>query len=232
MSRFLPAACALLAILPLVPGAARAVSLGQQDTFQDGTTQGWHVPGPSPVPPANSPSGGPAGAGDAFLVLTALGNPAAGGRLSVLNSSQWSGDYLGAGVSKLVMAVNNFGPDDLFLRLLFEDFAGAGPPVNLALSAQAVFVPAGSGWRTVTFPIAPADLVAGGIGTVLGALASVDTLRLFHNPEDTFPGPELGIPPVAATLGVDDVAAIPEPTTALLLTGGLAALGARKRARS
>jgi len=230
VSRSFPTACAILAIRALAPAAARAVAFGQVDTVEDGPTQGWHVPGATPVPPAHAPSGGPGGAGDAYLVLTALGVEEAGGRLSVLNSSQWSGDYLAAGVTQIRMAVNNFGPDDLFLRLLFEDFAGAGPPVNLALSAAAVFVPAGSGWVTVEFPIAPEDLVAG-IGSALGALAGTDTLRLFHNPAATFPGPGIGIPPVAVTLGVDDVAAVPEPATALLLAAGLAGLCARSRAR-
>src|SRR5688572_16184035 len=63
------------------------------DTFEDGTTQGWFVPGPHPVPPANIASGGPNGAGDNYLQVTALGGDGAGSRLSVQNISQWTGSF-------------------------------------------------------------------------------------------------------------------------------------------
>ena len=124
------------------------------------------------------------------------------------------------------MSVNNFGPEDLHLRLLFEDFPAAPmmPPDNLALSANAVIVPAGSGWMTILLPVSAADLVGGGLGTVLGALMDVDTIRIFHNPAPEFPGPGVGIPVVNATLGVDDIQAVPEPGAIWLLGGGLMAV--------
>jgi hypothetical protein len=213
-------------------GSLPAVTVGQVDTFEDGTTMGWFVPDPThPAPPANVPDGGPTGPGDAYLRLTATGLPGAGGRLAVLNESQWSGDYLAAGIKFIVMDVNNFGPDDLDLRLLFEDFDPMvpGPPVNLALSAKAVHVPAGSGWQKVVFPISPADLVLETFGTVIGALMNTDTLRIFHNPDPTFPGPGVGIPRVNVVLGVDNiVAAVPEPGTIPLLAGGILALAAAR----
>ncbi len=222
--------CAILAAMLLAPRSAKAVVIGQIDTFQDGTTMGWFVPGASPSPPGNVPNGGPGGVGDAYLSLVALGGGAPGGRLSVLNSSQWAGDYLSSGVMFIRMDVNNFGPEDLFLRLLVEDFDGPGPPVNLALSAQAVHVPSGSGWMTAYFPITAADLVVDTYGTASGALASVDTLRIFHNPDPTFPGPGAGIPPVTASLGVDNISTrIPEPSTLLLMGIGLAGLWVRSR---
>jgi hypothetical protein len=147
----------------------------------------------------------------------------------VLNESQWSGDYPGLGITGIRMQVNNFGPDNLYLRLLFEDFAGPGPPQNLALSAQPVVVPAGSGWITVLFPIQPNDLVAYQFGTVAGALSGADTLRIFHNPNPTFPGPGAGIPPVTAVLGVDNITAVvPEPGVIGLVGAGLLLLGFRR----
>jgi len=126
------------------------------------------------------------------------------------------------------MYVNNFGPNDLFLRLLFEDFEGLGPPVNLALSTNAIFVPANSGWVNVQFPIAPANLTAL-FGTAIGALTDTDTLRIFHNPDPTFPGPGSGIPAVTAVLGIDNITAVPEPATLSFLVGGLLVLFVRRR---
>ena len=214
-----------------VAGLLSAATLGQVDTFGDGTTMGWFVPGTSGNPPSNVSTGGPAGAGDAFLQLVAIGGNVAGGRLAALNEFQWAGNYLAAGINLVRMNVYNFGPADLYLRLLFEDFEGIGPPVNLALSANAVFVPAGSGWVTVEFPIAPVDLLVETFGTVTGALMNTDTMRIFHNPDPTFPGPGVGIPPVVVTLGVDNItaAAVPDPGTMSLLAGGLLAVLARRR---
>jgi PEP-CTERM motif len=166
----------------------------------------------------------------------ATGGVGAGGRLSVLNESQWTGNYLASGVTLIQMDVNNFGPSDLYLRLLFEDFGAVpGPPLNLALSAQAISVPAGSGWTTAFFPITPADLIVETFGTAIGALSDTNTLRIFHNPNPAFPGPGVGIPTVNVTLGVDNIEAlsstpIPEPVTMLLLGSGLLGLaGLRKK---
>jgi hypothetical protein len=203
------------------------------ETFEDGVLE-WFVPDPAhPNPPAIEASGGPAGAGDAYLRLVATGAGLAGSRLAVLNESLWAGNYLAAGISAIRMDVNNFGPADLALRLLFEDFGPApGPPLNLALSADPVLLPANSGWRTVVFPIAPPDLAAGTFGTVTGALSDTDTLRIFHNPAPEFPGPGVGIPMVNATLGVDNITAVPEPGRWVLVAGGLLAVLVSRRLRA
>src|SRR3954454_19630876 len=62
---------------------ASAVSIGQIDTFQDGTTDGWFAGGLGmgqvpPVPPQVIANGGPMGTGDQYLQITGLGGP--GGR--------------------------------------------------------------------------------------------------------------------------------------------------------
>jgi hypothetical protein len=224
------------AALLAVAATADAIPIGP-DTFEDATTMGWGVPGLSPVPPTNVATGGPAGGGDGFLQLQAnAGLGDAGSRLSVLNQTQWTGDFRAAGITAISMDVNNFGPDDLVLRLLFEDFDGPGPPVNLALTFSDVVVPAGSGWTSVVFDLSAANLVAGAFGTVEGALTDVGVMRIFHNPAAAFPGPGVGIPKVTTTLGVDNITAIvegtvPEPATGALLLGGLAAALVRARRR-
>jgi hypothetical protein len=209
--------------------AHSAVVLGQLDNFEDNTTQGWFSGGgggggPPVTPPSNVSTGGPTGPGDAFLSVAATGGIGPGSRLAAMNTTRWSGDYIGAGVTRLQMDVNNFGPEDLHLRLLFEDFTVPGPPTSLAVTADGAHLPAGSGWQTISFDITPADLIAL-LGSVTTALMNTDTLRIFHNPAADFPGPPNGIPTVNAVLGVDNILAatgpfaVPEP-------GSLALLGA------
>jgi hypothetical protein len=230
-SLFVRALPLLVAGSVLAPSSAQAIPL-TPDTFQDGTTMGWFVPGIPGVPPGNQPDGGPAGAGDAYLQLVSTGVPGPGSRLSVLNGAQWMGDYLAAGITAIAMDVNNFGPDDLVLRLLFETFGPApGPPTDLAVTVADVVVPAGSGWVPVVFDLSAANLSALA-GTVNGALGDVSVLRIFHNTDPDHPGPNVGPPLVAATLGVDNIAAVgavPEPFSAVLLTGGVAAYLLRRR---
>lgn len=213
--------------------SAVAIPIGVDD-FQDGTTMGWGVPGLSPIPPVNVTTGGPGGGGDAYLQLQAIaGVGGAGSRLSVLNETQWTGDFRAAGITAISMDVNNFGPEDLVLRLLFEDFDAPGPPANLAMTVADVVVPSGSGWMSVVFDLSAANLVPGIFGTVEGALTDVGVMRIFHNPVAAFPGPGVGIPTVTATLGVDNIAAsVPEPATSALLIGGLAAALMRARRRN
>ena len=120
-----PIAALTAALIFAVP--VSALSVGQIDTFQDGTTQGWHVGGgpnlPEAFPPV-IPDGGPNGSGDQFLQVESTGGAGPGSRLSVLNTSQWAGNYVAASITAIAMDVRNFGPEDLSLRLLFVGFDG------------------------------------------------------------------------------------------------------------
>jgi len=189
--------CVSLAQAP----AALGVTPGQQDTFSDGTTQGWVVGlgGSVPAnPPANVPTGGPAGANDPYLLLTADGGIGAGNRLTVINVSQWKGDYVTAGVIAIAMSLNNFGATELRLRLVF-----GGPSLNNeAISTQPIVLLPGSGWTSVVFPILPQDLNAV-VGNVSAALSNATMVRISHSPDGMIPGPS-----IVASLGVDNITAL------------------------
>ena len=224
----------LLAAVMVAPTLGAQPSAGDRDDFEDGTTQGWVVGGGipgigHPAPPQVLPDGrlGPL---DHFLRLTSLGGNGAGSRMSALNFSQWTGDWLASGWSGIGMWARNSGPDDLYLRLLFGSFgAEPGPPLHIASSLDAIHLPAGSGWQWINFPIVPSALGGSPFGTVEGALSNTTELRIFHNPDFGFAGPQNSSPPVIGTLDIDNVTATPEPGTILLVGTGVAALVARRR---
>lgn len=210
------ATAAILAALA-APRLAAGVTLGQLDSFEDGTTQNWVVGllgSPHPAPPVNVATGGPAGAGDHFLQVTAVGGIGAGNRLTVINPAQWAGNYEAAGVTGIAMDVFNLGNTNLALRLLFEDPTIA-PPSNEAVSSSAISVPAGSGWSHIVFPITAGDLTAV-FGSVDAALSNATAIRIFHATTAAFPGD-----PIVAQLGVDNIRAVPEPAAATLLAFAL-----------
>ena len=215
-----------------------AAMIGQIDTFNTGT-EGWITPNPGdPNPPTTAAGGGPGGVADPYLVLTANGGFGPGSRLTVLNETQWTGNFLGAGIGSISMDVRNSGPSDVFLRLLFEHAPTPGPPTDLATSANAIFVAAGTDWTHVVFSIDTGSLLAL-IGNVSGALSGTTTMRIFSNPDPTFGGPGNGPPAIDVTLGLDNIQAlagsqaIPEPATfGLLAAGLLAACILRRRARA
>lgn len=204
----------LLAVL-VAPLSATAVTLGQLDDFEDGTVQGWGAGAMHPAPPSNVATGGPSGADDSYLLLTSVGGTGAGSRLVVFNGVQWAGNYSGAGVTGIAMDVNNFGPNPLQLRVILNAVS------NFAGSTLAIPLPSAGGWTSIFFPIAPEDLSAV-FGSPADVLASVVELRLIHLPGGT---PE----PIVASLGVDNIRAVPEPSTLALVALGMLALASTQR---
>jgi hypothetical protein len=142
-----------------------------------------------------------------------LGGP--GSRLVAFAGPGWSGDYLSSGVTQIEMDLRNFGSTELTLRLLL-----AGPANSSAISTTPVVLAAGSAWQRVSFGVTVDALT----GSPALALAEVNQLRLFHSTTPVSPGET-----IAARLGVDNVTAVPEPTTALLLGAGLLFLWTRRR---
>jgi glucose/arabinose dehydrogenase len=197
---------------------AGALTLGMVDTFQGGTTQGWGTGAANSAGPTLVSSGGPAGAGDSFLSISATGLGGPGGKLVAINDVQWAGNYLAAGITAVAMDLINLGSTDLSLRLAL--FGSTG----IAVTTQAVNLPAGSGWTHALLAIDAGSLTGGVPGTLLGG---VTEMRLFHASGAAFPGPN-----IHALVGVDNLSAVPEPGSAPLLLAGLGLGGLLWRRRS
>jgi hypothetical protein len=205
----------VLAMLMLA-ARAHAISLGQIDDFQDGTTQNWTDGSPSPNPPVNISDGGPAGVGDAFLQDVSAGGDGAGGALVMFNFTQWIGDYVAAGVDAIEADMANLGADPLHMRIAFQGAAGTQYG-----STDAAVLPADGEWYHLRFDLTAVTLIEGEDSLDV-VLANLTTLRILSSEA----GPAWKGDRIAATLGVDNitaVAAVPLPAAAWML---LAALGA------
>jgi len=186
-----------LALVCLGGGGACAAELHTND-FQAGLA-GWNSGG-STV--SLEPSGGPAGADDAFMQVASTGS-----RLATRNSSAaWTGDFVAIGATQItadLMAPASSAPLNIRLVLF-----GPGPFLQVAprwTSTEAVMVPADGQWRHYTFSLAEEDLtqvVAGSGNQDYNELISgISQVMLRHNTG----GPMAGGTNVVGTLAVDNV---------------------------
>ena len=180
----------------MITSATEGITPGQEDDFENGTTQGWVSGSPNPNPPVNVSSGGSAGTGDNYLRMTSNGSLGRGGKLVAFNSSQWRGNYTAANIVAISANVKNFGASNLNLRLALRG------PGGYVYSITGVSLPSSSGWQSVVFPVTTADLT--GSAAVSATLANVTEVRLLHRTTPGFRGD-----PISATLGVDNLVAEP-----------------------
>ena len=206
------------AICSIAPSAL-AVSIGQVDDFQDGTTQGWGNF-------VSNVTGGLGGIADRYLVVTSHGFGGAGGRLIARQTAQWAGDYTGEGVTALRFDMTNLGATDLEIRLGIN---GAGGAFS---TTSSIPLTAGSSWTTAQFSLLAGDWTAVGGSDIGLTLGNATELRILHSPTPAFGGNIGGVPPpfIEAQLGLDRISALPEPAPSAAWLVGLAHLAMRRRA--
>ncbi len=201
-------AIAPLAIVPIGPAPGFAdVIAGYKDNFEAGAA-GW-TNGIAPHP--GTALGGPGGASDHYLRVTADG-VGSSSRLVVFNrSSQWTGNYVAAGVSTISIDLKNFGTTPLSIRIAVKDgllLTSSGYATTVAFS-----LPVDSQWHHAVFSLDSSALTAIGSPPALGTLLqSVPEVRILHSTSPALVGT-----PIVSSLGIDNVTAVPEPSTAAML---------------
>jgi hypothetical protein len=202
----------ILTWLQLVTPAPAAISFGQTDTFQDGTTMNWEEGVSSPNPPTNVSTGGPAGSGDKFLQNISSGGAGAGSKMVMFNDVQWTGNYNGASVDRITAQMANFGSGTLHMRIALR----GGPGPTIYGSTVAADLPADGIWRSVTFDLTNAALTnVGGADTLSQVLGNVTELRILS----AVGGPSVAGDPIQGNLGVDNIIARDIANFVLRITG-------------
>lgn len=175
--------------------ASSQVVLNQIDTFQDGTTQSWGG-GSSPV---NVPTGGPLGAGDKYLQISATGSS-----LATFNNVRWTGNFPAAGVNRIEADLRNTGANPLVIRLVL--FGGSGDRWS---SNTSFSLPTGGAWTHVAYNLDASNFThtIGG-GTFAATVTVMDRIMFRHEPTITSGGTA-----VTGQLGIDNVAGYAQVTT-------------------
>jgi hypothetical protein len=198
---------------------------GVVDDFEDGTLQGWT----SGAELSNISTGGPAGAGDNYLEIA---RTLSSFHLGAKNETQWTGDYLAAGVKAISLDADTIsvttGPTNLSLRIVLFGPGGAFS------SKDAIGVITAGGWQNIEFGLTRSDLVrvfgsgsgytdpGPNIDNLTDTLGNVEALLIRHDPGAT-PKP-IGTHPqhVKAIIGLDNITTVlgPAPTYDLAWTFG------------
>lgn len=215
-ARFLVAVFALFVFsVSFVVSPANAITLGQWDNFEASQDlENWTCELPNPNPPVWNYNGGPLGPGDAFIEVEGNGELSAGGKPTIFNEVQWSGDYISAGVNTISIATKylGLGPEEMNLRIAFT---GSGE-TGTVWTREVVTISPGTpeAWETVVFRIDPAYLDGTDPATVM---SDVQRMWLYHCPDGSTP---YDAPPVDVRVGYDNIRAlhtVPEPGSLTLL---------------
>jgi hypothetical protein len=225
--------CILAVIVPAVlftsSFSQAQITLGQKDTFS-GSLLGWSQ-GPNAPGPALA-SGGPGGADDQYMQITATGfGP--GGRITVFNREQWTGNYNAAGVARIELDL--LGPtsnaQNLMIRIAFKSGTDLFSPGYV--STTPFVLPNDGQWRHAVFDLTAQSMTAvGGPAPFEQFMNSPVEMRILHSSSPVLNGDFIN-----AVLGIDNVLAspIPEPTSVLAAAAAAAGLAwplLRRRRRS
>lgn len=203
--------------------ARAAISFGHIDDFNDGTTRGWGRPAFHTNATDQGISGVP---GDHALSVVASGiQDQTGSRFTVYNrSSEWTGDYMAAGVGRISGSFKNDGNEDLEIRIALSSIGGnasADPSITWFSTIASQTLPANGQWMQLEFNIGTNDLVkvSAGLDSVTDVLQLVREIRILASDIPEYRGQTQEV-----TVLIDNLRAVPEASSGMLLFLGVAAL--------
>jgi len=208
--------------------SAPAISLSSLDTFAT-SNEGWKI-GAAGVQPTQVSGLGPDGQ-MGYLSHFSDGSSSNGKWLMWNDGADWQGNYIAAGVTGISLAANlTSGINPVSMRIAFD-----GPRGWFHSSA----VSAGVGWNTYSFSLVSSDFThvsaGGGSGAFSDTMASVSRFEIFSGAgvvSYRSGGDILQAGTSTNTILIDNIAAIPEPSTyALLLIAGAGAIWWVRRRR-
>ncbi len=203
-------------VMMLSATASAEISLGSIDTF-DSDNEGWRV-GDAGVAPTfngdNSFDGQPG-----FLRHFSDGGGPNGKWIMWSLESDWTGDYVDAGVTGISLWADGRTGDDLPFWLGFN-----GPGGWFFTPAQTITT--ADDWERFVFDVSPESLIysadSGGTGNAVDTMSEVSRFEVFAGPGPVSfasRGDLLRAGNSNNVVWLDNIAAIPEPSTAVL--GGL-----------
>jgi hypothetical protein len=131
-----------------------------------------------------------------------------GSKLAVFNlEKQWSGNFAATGVTSIEVDLMNPTSLSLTIRLVLMK----KPAYEIWTTSMAASVPPDGLWRRYTFSLAEADMFhVEGTAPYSSTFTTVARFMLRHDPLGGHDDP----PNIAASLGIDNITALPEPTFA------------------
>ena len=155
------------------PATVKAITLGQIDTFEDGTDN-WAGGGAD----SGTPSGGPGGGSDHFLKISS-GSFGGDIRLITHNDAQWLGDYTAAGVNEITAELMNLGSLAIPVRAVIRESDGSSSTPGYASSPFTL--PADGQWHLATFSLTTGMSGFNSPQSLATDLANVEDFRILSS---------------------------------------------------
>jgi len=215
----------LAAAVGFTSTASALITTASRDDFS-ATSEGWRI-GAVGVQPTRIAAAGHDG-NIGYLSHFSDGGGSNGKWLMWSDESKWQGDYLAAGVTGINLWANvSAGSSPVSLRIAFD-----GPGGWFYSSAQSV----GAGWASYSFDLTPANFTfasGSGPGVFLDTFSGVTRFEILAGGGGVAwraVGDILAPGTSVNTILIDDISAVPEPSTyALLLATSAAAFSWMRR---